>query len=93
MERRTFKERVLENFEVYADQTVLSDEQHPEGITFRKMQEQSGRVYAWLKDHGIGREQRVMIHLPRGIEACVACLGVWRAGAAFTITEDGYPKE
>ena len=93
MERRTFKERVMDNFEVYADKTVLCDERHPAGITYRELQELSGRVYAWLKKNGIGREQRVMIHLPRGFEACVVCVGVWRAGAAFTITEVGYPRE
>ena len=93
MEQRTFKDRLLENFDVYAEHIVLSDELHPNGITYRELQKLSGRVYAWLKKNGIGREQRVMIHLPRGLEACVVCVGVWRAGAAFTITEEGYPRE
>ena len=93
MVQRTFKDRLLENFDVYADHIVLRDEIHPDGITYRELRILSGRVYAWLKSKGIGREQRVMIHLPRGLEACVVCVGVWRAGAAFTITEEGYPKE
>ena len=33
------------------------------------------------------------ILLPRGVEAFIAIIGVWRAGAAFVMLEEGYPAE
>ena len=85
--------RVMQNISECADRVAVSDERHPEGISYRELGELSGQVYTWLKDNGIGREDIVMINLPRGIEAVVAMIGVWRAGAAFTIVEEGYPEE
>ncbi len=60
-------------------------------ITYGRMDELSGRVYRYLKEHGIGREDFVCIMLPRGVEPFVAMIGVWKAGAAFVALEDGHP--
>ena len=38
-----------------------------ERVTYAKLWEQSGRIYAWLKERGIGREDIVMYCLPRGL--------------------------
>ena len=62
-------------------------------ISYRELDEMSGRVYRYLKDHGIGREDFVNILLPRGVEPLAAVLGVWKAGAAFVMLEDNYPAE
>ena len=62
-------------------------------LTFREADMMSGRVYRYLKDKGIGREDFVLILLPRGVMAFVAMLGVWRAGAAFVALEEGYPED
>ncbi|MBP5468123.1 MAG: AMP-binding protein [Candidatus Riflebacteria bacterium] len=48
----------------------------------------TGKVYAYLKEKGIGREDFVLINLPRGASIILAMLGVWKAGAAFVVTED-----
>ena len=93
MEKRTFREIMLDNFETRRDRTALADSRNPDGITYGELDDISGRVCAWLKQKGIGREQFVMISMPRGLEAVAACIGVWRAGAAYTITEEGYPRE
>ena len=53
----------------------------------------SGRLYAYLKNKGIGKECRVMICLPRGELCYIAALGILKAGAAFTIVEDNYVEE
>ena len=37
-------------------------------ITYRELDLLSGKVYRYLKDHGIGREDFVNIILPRGVE-------------------------
>lgn len=72
---------------------ILTDERHPRGISRRKADELSGKVYAWLKEKQIGREDFVLICMPRGGLALISILGVWKAGAAFTLVEDNYPPE
>ena len=56
-------------------------------FTYEALYERSGRVYGYLSEQGVGREDFVMICLPRGCEAVVAMLGVWRAGAALCLME------
>ena len=53
----------------------------------------SARVYSWLVQKGIGREDFVLIRLPRDARPFIAMLGVWKAGAAFTVVEDTYAPE
>ena len=72
---------------------ALTDERHPRGLSRRKVDELSARVYAWLREKHIGREDFVFLCLPRGAVALIAILGVWKAGAAFTLVEDSYPPE
>ena len=72
---------------------ALTDERHPRGLSRRQVDELSGRVYAWLKKKKIGREDFVFLCLPRGAVPLIAVLGVWKAGAAFTMVEDNYPPE
>lgn len=81
--------RVSENPAVPA----LADERHPRGLSRRRVDELSGKVYGWLKSKGIGKEDFVLICLPRGCTAFISILGVWKAGAAFTLVEDNYPPE
>ncbi len=72
---------------------ILTDERHPRGISRRKADDLSGKVYGWLRAKNIGREDFVLICLPRGGIALISILGVWKAGAAFTLVEDNYPPE
>ncbi len=53
----------------------------------------SSQIRGWLKEKGIGKDDMVMICLPRGAMAVIAMLGVWKAGAAFVIAETSYPPE
>ena len=62
---------------------ILYDETHSGGITYAQLDEMSGRVYAYLKANGIGKEDFVLIDLPRGVLPVVAMIGVWKAGAAW----------
>ena len=62
-------------------------------VTWRELDMVSGKVYRYLKAHGIGREDIVNIFLPRGVEPLIAMLGVWKAGAAFVLLEQEYPAE
>lgn len=76
----------------YKDKIILADDSI-KGITYSQYYELTGRVYAYLKEHGIGKEDFVMICLPRGIHPIIALGGVLRAGAAFVIVEDNYAPE
>ena len=58
-----------------------------------QVEELSGRVYSWLSGKGIGTEDFVLIRLPRDARPFIAMLGVWKAGAAFTVVEDTYAPE
>ena len=71
----------------------LFDEATAKGLTPTQFYELTGRVYAYLKAKGVGREDFVLINLPRGVQPLVAQFGVWRAGAAFALVEDTYAPE
>ena len=62
-------------------------------FTLKQSDEISGKVYAYLKDKRIGKDDFVLINLPRGASTILAMLGVWKAGAAFVVTEDTMAHE
>ena len=72
---------------------ALYDEATPKGISYEQLRVISGRVYAYLKARNIGKEDFVMIKLPRGVQPVIAMIGVWRAGAAFVIAEENLAPE
>ena len=76
----------------YKDKVILADDSI-KGITYEQFYALTGRVYHYLKDNGIEKEDFVMICLPRGIQPVIALAGVLRAGAAFVIVEDNYAPE
>ncbi len=71
----------------------LYDEATPKGISYEQLREISGRVYSYLKARNIGKEDFVMVKLPRGVQPIIAMIGVWRAGAALVIVEDTLAPE
>ena len=72
---------------------ILFDDAHTKGLTYTMLDDMTGRVYAYLKDKGIGKEDFVLINLPRGVLPIVAMIGVWKAGAAWALVEDTYAPE
>ncbi len=72
---------------------ILFDEAHSKGITYAQLDDLSGRVYAYLVNNGIGKEDFVLINLPRGIMPIIAMIGVWKAGAAWALVEDTYAPD
>ena len=75
------------------DAAILFDETNPKGITYAQLDDLSGRIYHWLKDQKIGKEDFVLIDLPRGVLPVIAMVGVWKAGAAWALVEDTYAPE
>ena len=90
-------EHIMDTLERYVaetpDEAILFDESHAKGITYAQMDDMSGRVYAYLKNHGIGKEDFVLLCLPRGILPIIGMIGVWKAGAAWALVEDTYAPD
>ena len=75
------------------DAVFLTEEETGRAFTRQETDELSARVYAYLAGRGIGAEDFVLIKLPRDARPFIAMLGVWKAGAAFTVVEDTYAPE
>ena len=75
------------------NEIFLVDVAHNIKFSLKESDEISGKVYAYLKDKRIGKEDFVLINLPRGASTILAMLGVWKAGAAFVVTEDTMAPE
>lgn len=80
-----------ENVRLHPDKPILHDQEMT--LTFKELDELSGRVYAYLKEKGIGREDFVMALLPRSVKCYIAMMGIWKAGAAMVLLEDNTPTE
>ena len=88
---------IIDKLQQYTEQNpgapILFDDLHAKGVTYAQLDDMSGRVYAWLKENKIGREDFVLIDLPRGVLPVIAMIGVWKAGAAWALVEDTYAPE
>ena len=71
----------------------LTEEVSGKCFTRRQVDELSSLVYGYLCSMGIGTEDFVLIRLPRDARPFITMLGVWKAGAAFTVVEDDYAPE
>ena len=93
MQKTEFIEKVVDNCINYPDETAVIDVGIGRHITYRELYHQSGKVYNYLHSKNIGKEDVVMITLPRGAMPIVALFGVWRAGAAVIMLETDYPEK
>ena len=88
---------IIELLEQYTKEkpnaSVIYDEAHSKGIAYSQLDDLSGRVYAYLANKGVGKEDFVLIYLPRGIMPIIAMIGVWKSGAAWALVEDTYAPE
>ena len=88
-----FIEKLKKNCAAFPDSTALILAESGESMTYAELWEYSGRVYGFLKQKGIGREDVVMIALPRGIDPIMVLIGIWRAGAAAVMLDADYESE
>ena len=90
-------ETIIQKLQRYTEMTpdaaILFDESHAKGITYAQLDDLSARVYRWLKEQKIGKEDFVLIDLPRGVLPVIAMIGIWKAGAAWALVEDTYAPE
>ena len=90
---KSFVEKFGDNVKKRPNQAFIFDEANSKGISYSKIDEVSGKIYNYLTMNNIGREDFVLINLPRGVQPVMALVGVWKAGAAFTIVEDNYAPD
>lgn len=90
---KTFIEQLEKNSVDFAGRLAVALDYKDEAFTYGELWNLSGKIYSYLKSHNIGKEDFVLINLPRSPKVAVAIIGIWRAGAAGTITEKGYPAE
>jgi len=60
-------------------------------LSYRDLDDQCSRLAALLAASGIGRGDRVALHLPKSIKSVVALLGVLKAGAAYVPVDPSAP--
>ena len=89
----SFVEKFQENVKKSPNMAFIYDDYNTKGISYAKIDELSAKIYAYLSDKGVGREDFVLINLPRGVQPVITMVGVWKAGAAFTIVEDNYAPD
>lgn len=75
------------------DKIALVDNNGASRITYAQIDYLSGKVYAYLKKLGIGKEDFVAICLPRSAQPVIAMVGIWKAGAAYVMLEENYAPE
>jgi non-ribosomal peptide synthetase-like protein len=62
-------------------------------LTYAELDDRSAQLARHLVQLGVGPNDRIALHLPRGIEVYVAMLGVLRAGAAYVPIDVETPEE
>lgn len=90
---RDFFASMLEHLNEKPDKVIISEGADGKEITRRELDNLSGKVYRYLKEKRIGKEDIVTILLPRGVYGPVTLLGVWKAGACAALLESGMPRE
>ena len=91
MSEKRYIEQVIEILHIDPQKVILKDQ--TESVTRQQLDELSGKVFTYLCDKGIGREDFVMVCLPRGVKAYIAQFGIWKCGAAMVLLENTVPAE
>lgn len=88
-----FLEVIKDNVQKFPNRCAVCFNHGEQALTYGALWEDSGKVYAYLKNKKIGREDIVLVHMPRDPRVYVYVLGIIRLGAAFTVVETTSPEE
>ena len=62
-------------------------------LSYRELEERSGRLAARLRARGVTRGARVGVFVERGLEVPVGLLGILKAGGAYVPLDTALPEE
>ncbi|MEN5219755.1 amino acid adenylation domain-containing protein [Stenotrophomonas sp. TWI602] len=62
-------------------------------LTYAELEQRSRALGLQLQAHGVGREARVVVALPRSLELIIALVAVLRAGGAYLPVDLAHPDE
>ncbi|WP_030795447.1 non-ribosomal peptide synthetase, partial [Streptomyces sp. NRRL S-920] len=62
-------------------------------LSYEELEARANQLAHYLTGRGVGREARVGLCLPRGVDMVVAELAVWKAGGAFVPLDPEYPAD
>lgn len=83
-----FLKQIADACRRFPERPAVVDRDGARVTDYRSLNELSGRVAAYLKNHGIGREDVVALLLPKGMEHIAARIAVMKAGAAWVSLSD-----
>lgn len=75
----------------HATRPAVSDDE--QSLTYLQLAARAEVLAGKLAELGIGPEDRVAVHLPRGVDTVVAVLGTLLAGAAYLPVDVRYPDQ
>jgi amino acid adenylation domain-containing protein len=62
-------------------------------VSYRELEERSGRLSRYLNGRGLGAESKVGVCLERSAEMVAAVLGILKAGCAYVPLDPSYPEQ
>ncbi|MCY4045851.1 MAG: amino acid adenylation domain-containing protein [Cellvibrionales bacterium] len=63
-----------------------------QSLTYRALGEKTNQLAHWLKNQGVGPDNRVAVCLHRSLDAILAILGIIKAGAAYVPLDPAHPE-
>ncbi|OPG09970.1 hypothetical protein B1R27_04710 [Streptomyces sp. GKU 895] len=86
---------VLELFQGWVARTPEADalSSEDQSLSYAELDARADALARGLVARGVGRESRIGLCFPRGIEAIIAILAVWKAGGAYVPLDPAYPSD
>ena len=78
-----------QRFEPASDRPFLRVPGGP-AMTYRDMDERSARAAGWLQDQGVSTGNRVVVQIPKSVDAVALYVGVLRLGAVYVPLNTAY---
>lgn len=86
---------IVEVFEAYVEKEPdrIAAVYEGEKLTYRELNEKANQVARSLRDHGVQKEDMVMMHTSRSLEMLIGIYGILKAGGAYVPVDTSYPEE